>query len=91
MSSREPFTYQALDVWIAAALQDLTREAEPSPRVWERIRRRAGARLAGRGHSPWLAPLERFFISASSGLVWEQFVRIGPADDHRRQLRSAFI
>lgn len=91
MSSRDPFTYQALDVLIAGALHGLAQDVEPSPRVWERIRRQARARMAERGRSPWLAPVEQFLIAAGSSLVWEQFVRLSPADDHRRQLRSAFI
>lgn len=91
MSSHEPFTYQSVDVLIASALNDLVKDVQPSPRLWERIRQRVRVRSCGQGRLRLLAPVERFFISAGSGLVWEQFVRIGPADDQRRQLRSAFI
>ncbi len=54
MSSHEPFTVQPVDLLIADALRAEVAGAEPSRRVWARIRRRAGIWAARhRPRSAW--------------------------------------
>lgn len=62
MSSRKPFALQGTDLLIRQALQAQVEGAEPSPRVWERIRRRArawAARQRSRSAWGWNAALVR--------------------------------
>ena len=53
MSSRRSLPLQPVDLLIAEALQAEVEGVEPSPRVWERIRRRAGARAARQRFRTW--------------------------------------
>ncbi len=54
MNSRDPLAVQVIDLLITQALRTQTKDAQPPPHVWPRIRRRAKAWTARRQSSIYL-------------------------------------